>query len=133
TGTRDAAAFARARAAMPGRRALAPPGCRSPAAATCGQVLDSSSVNKLVASLTPGTCSDRLWLLPSGPDQVHQTAMRGGPPPALYAMASTSQAGVSPQSGRGMRGKLLCKTNPPPSRQNAMGNAPSAYKHPGRL
>src|SRR3954467_14382809 len=35
------------------------------------------------ASLTPGTCSDRLWLLPSGPDQVHQTAMRGGPPPPL--------------------------------------------------
>src|SRR3989304_1940705 len=31
----------------------------------------------------PGTCSARLWLLPSGPDQVHQAAMRGGPPLAL--------------------------------------------------
>jgi len=23
-----------------------------------------------VASLTPGTCRERLWLLPSGPDQI---------------------------------------------------------------
>ena len=35
---------------------------------------------KQVASLTPGTCNDQLWLLPSGPDQVHWAAMRGGPP-----------------------------------------------------
>jgi len=40
-------------------------------------------VSNSVASLTPGTRSDRLWLLPSGPDQVHRTAMRGGPPPAI--------------------------------------------------
>ncbi len=33
-----------------------------------------------VASLTPGTCNKRLWLLPSGPDQVHHLAMRGDPP-----------------------------------------------------
>jgi len=33
-----------------------------------------------VASRTPGTCGGRLWLLPSGPDQVHHHAMRGGPP-----------------------------------------------------
>ncbi len=33
-----------------------------------------------VASLTPGTCRERLWLLPSGPDQVHRAAMRGDPP-----------------------------------------------------
>src|SRR5437867_9952696 len=33
-----------------------------------------------VASRTPGTCGDWLWLLPSGPDQVHHHAMRGGPP-----------------------------------------------------
>src|SRR6266850_7552331 len=92
---------------MPGRRALAPPGCRSPAAAICGQVLDSSSVNKLVASLTPGTCRGRLWLLPSGPDQVHQTAMRGGPPPPLYVIAVASQAAVSGQSGPGMRSRLM--------------------------
>ena len=31
----------------------------------------------------PGTCSVQLWLLPSGPDQVHQAAMRGGPPKSL--------------------------------------------------
>src|SRR3954467_13729450 len=40
---------------------------------------------ELVASLAPGTCRDRLWLLPSGPDQVHQTAMRGGPPPSIVS------------------------------------------------
>jgi len=27
----------------------------------------------------PGTCSNWLWLLPSGPDQIHQPAMRGRP------------------------------------------------------
>ena len=34
----------------------------------------------------PGTCRFQLWLLPSGPDQVHQAAMRGGPPHSLYAI-----------------------------------------------
>src|SRR5512141_353956 len=33
-----------------------------------------------VASRSPGTCSESLWLLPSGPDQVHDLAMRGDPP-----------------------------------------------------
>ena len=33
-----------------------------------------------VASRSPGTCSESLWLLPSGPDQVHDAAMRGDPP-----------------------------------------------------
>jgi len=33
-----------------------------------------------VASLAPGTCRERLWLLPSGPDQVDRAAMRGDPP-----------------------------------------------------
>ena len=37
----------------------------------------------LLASPTPGTRRDRLWLLPSGPDQIHRPAMRGGPPPPL--------------------------------------------------
>jgi hypothetical protein len=32
------------------------------------------------ASLNPGTCTAWLWLLPSGPDQAHQSAMRGDPP-----------------------------------------------------
>ncbi len=32
------------------------------------------------ASLIPGTCRKRLWLLPSGPDQVHHSTMRGDPP-----------------------------------------------------
>src|SRR5215211_2689618 len=40
---------------------------------------------ELVASLAPGTCRGRLWLLPSGPDQVHQTAMRGGPPSTIVS------------------------------------------------
>ena len=39
------------------------------------------------ASQNPGTRRNRLWLLPSGPDQVHQTAMRGGPPFPHYAAA----------------------------------------------
>ena len=38
-----------------------------------------------VASLTPGTCSKWLWLLPSGPDQVHHPAMRGDPPARMIA------------------------------------------------
>jgi len=33
-----------------------------------------------VASRSPGTYGDPLWLLPSGPDQIHETAMRGDPP-----------------------------------------------------
>ena len=33
-----------------------------------------------VASRSPGTCRESLWLLPSGPDQVHDAAMRGDPP-----------------------------------------------------
>src|SRR5688572_23001998 len=33
-----------------------------------------------VASRSPGTCRESLWLLPSGPDQVHDHAMRGDPP-----------------------------------------------------
>src|SRR5439155_26149324 len=64
---------------------------------------------KVEASLTPGTCSDRLWLLPSGPDQVHQTAMRGGPPPPWYVITMASQAAVSRQSGPGMRRRLMCR------------------------
>ena len=38
-----------------------------------------------MASLTPGTCSQWLWLLPSGPDQVHHPAMRGDPPGRILA------------------------------------------------
>ena len=36
-----------------------------------------------MASLTPGTCSKWLWLLPSGPDQIHHHAMRGDPPDGI--------------------------------------------------
>ena len=42
-----------------------------------------------VASPTPGTCRERLWLLPSGPDQVHRAAMRGDPP----------RGGIIPKNG----------------------------------
>jgi len=42
-----------------------------------------------VASRTPGTCGGRLWLLPSGPDQVHHHAMRGGPPLFVAVRAYT--------------------------------------------
>jgi hypothetical protein len=33
-----------------------------------------------VASRSPGTYGYPLWLLPSGPDQIHEPAMRGDPP-----------------------------------------------------
>jgi len=33
-----------------------------------------------VASQTPGTRNKQLWLLPSGPDQIHHLAMRGSIP-----------------------------------------------------
>src|SRR3989442_4953420 len=42
-----------------------------------------------VASRTPGTCGGRLWLLPSGPDQVHHHAMRGRPP--LFVLCSSDR------------------------------------------
>ncbi len=41
-----------------------------------------------MASLTPGTCKQWLWLLPSGPDQVHHLAMRGDPPRRIVPQAA---------------------------------------------
>ena len=41
-----------------------------------------------MASLTPGTCKQWLWLLPSGPDQVHHPAMRGDPPRRILPQAT---------------------------------------------
>ena len=48
---------------------------------------------KRVASRSPGTCSESLWLLPSGPDQVHDAAMRGDPP--LIGCACGAEWGLS--------------------------------------
>ena len=48
---------------------------------------------KRVASRSPGTCSESLWLLPSGPDQVHDAAMRGDPP--LIGCACGADCGLS--------------------------------------
>src|SRR5512140_500555 len=53
-----------------------------------------------VASLTPGTCGKWLWLLPSGPDQVHHPAMRGGPPARMVARDVRSAA-AAPEEKRG--------------------------------
>src|SRR5665213_751904 len=36
--------------------------------------------DKKVASRSPGTWVESLWLLPSGPDQIHDLPMRGDPP-----------------------------------------------------
>src|SRR5574343_299973 len=48
-----------------------------------------TSIQKMkVASLTPGTCSKWLWLLPSGPDQVHHPAMRGDPPVVILTQGN---------------------------------------------
>jgi len=44
-----------------------------------------------MASLTPGTCSQWLWLLPSGPDQVHHPAMRGDPPGRILTQHFATQ------------------------------------------
>ena len=46
-------------------------------------------VEAKVASLTPGTHIRRLWLLPSGPDQVHHPAMRGDPPSRMLSHESS--------------------------------------------
>src|SRR4029077_7829313 len=54
-----------------------------------------STLQEKVASLTPGTCGDQLWLLPSGPDQVHRTAMRGGPPYSVLPGDYTGWIGLS--------------------------------------
>src|SRR5881394_4654187 len=107
---RDAAVWPRAHASARAPRAPVRPRSRNPWVAICAQVLDSSlRRERCEASLTPGTCSDRLWLLPSGPDQVHQTAMRGGPPITLYVIGAASQAAVSSKTGAGMRRGLMCK------------------------
>ena len=45
-----------------------------------------------VASRSPGTCRESLWLLPSGPDQVHDHAMRGDPPLIGAPMVTTIDA-----------------------------------------
>ena len=42
--------------------------------------VDLTSKEQKVASRTPGTRGESLWLLPSGPDQVHDAPMRGDPP-----------------------------------------------------
>ena len=47
---------------------------------------------KKVASRSPGTCSESLWLLPSGPDQIHDAAMRGDPP--LIGRANVREDGI---------------------------------------
>jgi hypothetical protein len=53
-----------------------------------------------VASRSPGTCSKSLWLLPSGPDQIHDRAMRGDPPligaPFARSRHYTGRHGVGP-------------------------------------
>ena len=72
-----------------------------------------------MASLTPGTCKQWLWLLPSGPDQVHHLAMRGDPPrrivpqaivvPNVYGaknIAATGFQGRDPENGTPLEGLL---------------------------
>ncbi len=54
---------------------------------------DMANKTKRVASRSPGTCSESLWLLPSGPDQVHDAAMRGDPP--LIGCACGAEWGLS--------------------------------------
>ena len=45
-----------------------------------GEYLVSHKFGNKGASRNPGTRGGWLWLLPSGPDQIHHSAMRGGPP-----------------------------------------------------
>ena len=52
-----------------------------------------------VASRSPGTCGESLWLLPSGPDQVHDAAMRGDPP--LIGRAMRARADYRPSAAHG--------------------------------
>ena len=62
-----------------------------------------------VASRSPGTCSESLWLLPSGPDQVHDHAMRGDPP--LIGCACGAERGLS--ADRRSRGKRVAQREVP--------------------
>src|SRR6185503_6873121 len=88
-------------------------------------------LEKLVASLAPGTCRGRLWLLPSGPDQVHQTAMRGGPPPTIVRQrnrasrkrAVSLQSSCEPTLATEVSSSIAC-----PMRD---GSTPSVRKPPG--
>jgi len=52
----------------PARRASAANSCRKKEKGV-EVIFDALSAFR-VASLTPGTCRERLWLLPSGPDQI---------------------------------------------------------------
>ena len=51
-----------------------------------------SRLKMKVASLTPGTRSKWLWLLPSGPDQIDHSAMRGDPPDTIVPQRHSSIA-----------------------------------------
>jgi len=88
-----------------------------------------------LASLTPGTRSDRLWLLPSGSDQVHQTAMRGGPPVHIMPQRNTfrRQLFASSKSGAGGRanGTLFLRILLHRGAFRAMVSTPCARKPPG--
>src|SRR3982751_5879407 len=57
-----------------------------------------------VASRSPGTCRESLWLLPSGPDQVHDHAMRGDPPLIVCRGEQGTIIGHSDLLGQGTAG-----------------------------
>src|SRR5512141_1155265 len=74
-----------------------------------------------VASRSPGTCRESLWLLPSGPDQVHDHAMRGDPPLNGCAASASRDYRSSPAPGQGCapggragRASIMAGAPPPP-------------------
>ena len=91
-------------------------------------------MNRL-ASLTPGTRRDRLWLLPSGPDQVHQTAMRGGPPVPIMPQRNNAHrqlfASLKSGAARGVKGTLFHRILLHRGVLRAMVSTPSERKPPG--
>ena len=70
------------------------------------QVSGRSGRQRGVASRSPGTCSESLWLLPSGPDQVHDLAMRGDPPLIGAQLPRTRSITAHRSAGRTCRGDV---------------------------
>ena len=71
-----------------------------------------------VASRYPGTCSGSLWLLPSGPDQIHDPAMRGDPPLIGAQLPRTRSITAHRSAGQTCHGNVCAASGLPPARSS---------------
>jgi len=83
-----------------------------------------------VASLDPGTGNDPLWLLPSGPDQVHGAAMRGGPPPSFYRLLIRKERSWLRQACKALPDSFIVAKS---DKDNAMASHPLATQQDSQL